>query len=171
MIRNVLFACALLIPGSALAQASAPSDAEIAHIAYTAGAIDVAAGKQAIAKAVRPDVKEFAEVMVRDHQAVNEQALALVSKLHVTPQDNSTSQALVAAADAKHADLAKLSGAAFDKAYVANEAAYHKAVNSALKDVLIANARNSELKTLLQAGLKLFQSHQMHAEHLLETLK
>jgi len=55
--------------------------------------------------------------MVRDHQAVNQQALALVKKLHVTPQDNPTSQAPKAAADAKLAELEKLKGAAFYRAY------------------------------------------------------
>ena len=69
-----------------------PSDAEIAHIAYTAGVIDVAAGKQALAKSHDAAVRSFAEEMVRDHQAVNDQALALVKKLNVTPADNATSR-------------------------------------------------------------------------------
>jgi putative membrane protein len=42
-------------------------------------------------------VREFAEEMVRDHTAVNDKALALVKQLHVTPQDDPTSQALTAA--------------------------------------------------------------------------
>ena len=96
---------------------------------------------------------------------------ALVKKLKVTPQDNPTSASLTQAADAKHKELAGLSGAAFDKAYVANEVAYHKTVNGALKDTLIPDSRNPKLKGLLQTGLKLFQEHQMHAEHLASELK
>ena len=116
-------------------------------------------------------MRAFAAEMVRDHTAVNDKALALVKKLKVTPQDNATSQALTKAADAKRSELAGLSGAAFDKAYVANEVAYHKAVNGALETTLIPSASNAELKGLLQTGLKIFQGHQQHAEHVAAMLK
>ena len=109
--------------------------------------------------------------MVRDHEAVNKQALDLVKKLNVTPQDNDTSKALSKAAADKLAELGKLSGAAYDKAYVANEVAYHKTVNGALEKQLIPSASNAELKSLLQTGLKIFQGHQQHAEHVAAELK
>ena len=133
--------------------------------------IDVAAGKQALAKSHNKAVRDFAQEMVRDHTAVNDKALALVKKLGVTPQDNPTSKSLKAAGDAKLKDFAKLSGKAFDKAYANNEVAYHKTVNGALANTLIPNAKNAELKSLLETGLKLFKEHQMHAEHLVSTLK
>ena len=173
MIRNLLLAAAVAVavPAAASAQAAKPNDAQIAHIAYTAGAIDIAAGKQALAKSKDKRVLDFAKEMVRDHTAVNDQALALVKKLKVTPQDNPTSASLKAAADAKQKELAKLNGAAFDKAYVANEVAFHKTVNGALSSTLIPNAQNGELKALLQTGLKLFTEHQHHAEMLAGQVK
>jgi putative membrane protein len=109
--------------------------------------------------------------MVRDHTAVNDQALALVKKLGVTPQDNPTSQSLSAGAKAEEAKLEGLNGPAFDRAYVRNEVAYHKTVNAALDDTLIPDAQNAELKSLLQTGRKLFGEHQAHAEHLAAGLK
>lgn len=151
--------------------ADRPSDPQIAHIAYTAGVIDVEAAKQAIAKSKNKDVLAFAESMLRDHEAVNTQALDLVKKLNVTPEDNETSQALATAATAERDKLAKLDGAAFDKAYVDNEVAYHKQVNGALAGLLIPSAQNAELKSLLETGLKLFQGHQQHAEHVAAALK
>jgi putative membrane protein len=154
---------ALVLPAAALAQAAKPNDAQIAHIAYTAGQIDIAAGKQALAKSEDAKVRAFAQEMVRDHAAVNDQALALVKKLGVTPQDNPTSQALSKDAAAKLKSYAALNGAAFDKAYVANEVAFHKTVNGALASTLIPDAQNAELKGLLQTGLKLFTEHQHHA--------
>lgn len=156
--------------GMALA-ADGPSDPQIAHIAYTAGVIDVAAGKQALAKSHNTAVRAFAEEMVRDHQAVNDQALALVKKLNVTPEDNATSKALNAGAKMKLDAMAKLHGAAFDRAYAANEVAYHKTVNGALKSTLIPDSDNAELKSLLETGLTLFTAHQHHAEHLAASLK
>ncbi len=90
-------------------QSAKPTDPQIAHIAYTAGQIDIKAAEQALQKSKNRDVIAFAQDMERDHKAVNDKALALVKKLNVTPQDNDTSKALVKEADAKRADLAKLS--------------------------------------------------------------
>ncbi len=155
----------------ALAQATKLTDPQIAHIAYTAGEIDIKAAKQALDKASSKQVKQFAQDMVRDHEAVNKQALDLVKKLKVTPEDNDTSKALSKQASEKLAELDKLKGAAFDKAYVENEVAYHKTVNNALETQLIPSASNAELKGLLQTGLKIFQGHEQHAEHVEAELK
>jgi putative membrane protein len=155
----------------ATAEDAKPNDAQIAHIAYTADQIDIKAAELALQKSKNKDVRDFAEDMVRDHTAVNDQALALVKKLHVTPQDNDTSKGLVKQAAAKEAELKQLNGAAFDKAYADNEVAYHKEVNSALETVLIPDASNPELKDLLTTGLKIFQGHEQHAEHVAQSLK
>jgi len=160
-----------LLSGGALAENAKLTDPQIAHIAYTAGVIDIAAAKQAQTKASNKDVKAFADDMVRDHEAVNKQALELVKKLNVTPEDNDTSKTLSKQAADKLAELGKLNGAAFDKAYVANEVAYHKTVNTALEKQLIPSASNAELKGLLQTGLKIFQGHEQHAEHVAAELK
>jgi putative membrane protein len=160
-----------LLSGTAFAQGAKPTDPQIAHIAYTAGQLDITAAKQAIAKSKNKEVLAFARDMVRDHEAVNKQALDLVKKLKVTPEDNDTSRALTKQAAAKQAELAKLKGAEFDKAYAANEAAYHKTVNGALETTLIPSASNAELKSLLQTGLKIFQGHQQHAEQVAGALK
>lgn len=160
-----------LLSSGALAESAKLTDPQIAHIAYTAGAIDIAAAKQAQTKASNKDVKAFADDMVRDHEAVNKQALDLVKKLNVTPEDNDTSKALSKQAADKLAELGKLSGAAFDKAYVANEVAYHKTVDSALETQLIPSASNAQLKDLLKTGLKIFQGHEQHAEHVAAELK
>lgn len=160
-----------LVASPASAQNAKPTDPQIAHIAYTAGQIDIEAAKLALDKSKNSAVRSFAESMVRDHTAVNEKALALVKKLKVTPQDNDTSKSLMKQAAEKKAQLSKLNGAQFDKAYVENEAAYHKTVNGALQTVLIPSASNAELKDLLQTGLKVFQGHQQHAENLVKDLK
>jgi putative membrane protein len=141
-----------------------PTDPQIAHIAYTAGQIDIEAGKQAIKMSKNKEVIAFAENMVKDHTAVNKLALDLCKKLCVTPEDNDTSKSLSKAAAAKQAELAKLTGAAFDKAYMDNEVAYHKTVNGALETLLIPSSSNAELKALLQQGLTIFKGHQQHAE-------
>src|SRR3546814_19979564 len=95
--------------------------------------------------------------MVRDHAAVNDQALALVKKLGVAPEANGTSAALSEEAKQQMRKLNGLDGAAFDKAYVQNEIAYHRTVNDALSGTLIPGAHNPDLKSLLEPGLTLFR--------------
>jgi len=168
---SAAIAAVALLSSPALAQGAKPTDPQIAHIAYTAGVIDINAAKQALKKARNQEVKSFAQDMVRDHEAVNKQALALVKKLNVKPEDNDTSRTLSKQANDKLAELSKLNGAAFDKAYVDNEIAYHKTVNSALETQLIPSANNAELKGLLQTGLKIFQGHEQHAEHVAAEMK
>lgn len=164
-------AALMLLGATAYAQSAKPDDAQIAHIAYTAGQIDIANAEQAMKKSKNKEVRDFAQDMLRDHKAVNDQALALVKKLNVTPRDNDTSKSITKAQADKRAEMEKLNGAAFDKAYAANEVAYHKTVNGALEQTLIPSASNAELKSLLQTGLKIFQGHQQHAEHVVAGLK
>jgi putative membrane protein len=163
-------AALLLASGIAYAQGK-PTDPQIAHIAYTAGQLDIEAAHQALQKSSNKEVRAFATDMERDHKAVNDKALALVKKLNVTPEDNDTSKALTKQAADKRAELAKLSGAAFDRAYIDNEVAYHKVVNGALEKTLIPSASNPELKDLLTTGLKIFQGHEQHAEHVAAEFK
>jgi putative membrane protein len=165
------FAAVLLIGGAATAQNAKPNDAQIAHIAYTAGLADIANAEQAMKKSKNKEVRAFAKNMLDDHKAVNDKALALVKKLNVTPQDNDTSKAIAKGQADKRAELAKLSGMAFDKAYADNEVAYHKTVNGALQTILIPSSSNAELKSLLETGLKIFQGHQQHAEHVAADIK
>jgi putative membrane protein len=172
MFVKVITALGALVIGCSVAnaQGAKPNDAQIAHIAYTAGVIDIQAAQLALEKSKNKEVRTFAEDMVRDHKAVNDQALALVKKLNVTPQDNDTSKALQKQAAEKLAELKKLNGAAYDKAYAENEVAYHKTVDGALQNTLIPSASNAELKDLLTTGLKIFQGHEQHAEHVVQSL-
>ena len=172
MFKRLLTATAMAAAlATAAFAADKPTDPQIAHIAYTAGEIDIAAAKQALKISKNAEVRQFAETMERDHTAVNKQALALLKKLKVKPEGNDTSKSLSSAAKAELTKLSKLHGAAFDKAYVDNEVAYHKQVNGALETLLIPSAQNSELKSLLETGLKLFKEHQTHAEHLASMVK
>ena len=169
--RTALMTAAALLTSSIAFAASGPTDPQIAHIAYTAGTLDIDAAKLALKKSQNKAVRSFASEMVRDHQAVNDKALALVKKLGVKPEANATSEGLTKQAAETHGKLAKLHGKAFDRAYAANEVAYHGTVNGALKSTLIPSASNGELKSLLETGLTLFSEHQAHAEHLAAELK
>jgi putative membrane protein len=116
-----------------MARGAKPTDPQIATSPIPPRAIDISAAKQALQKSKNKEVKEFAQDMVRDHEAVNKQALELVKKLKVTPEDNDTTRTLSKQASEKLTELSKLNGAAFDKAYVESEVAYHMLARDALK--------------------------------------
>ena len=144
------------------------NDLEIAHAAYVAGAIDIRNAHLALALSDDPKVREFAELMIRDHEAVNQAALALLDKLKAKPQDNAFSQALLKGAHENLAKMATLSGHAFDKSYAANELSYHQTVNHVVGDAFIPNVENAELKTLLGSALDTFQAHEKHAAEMVK---
>jgi putative membrane protein len=168
------FTCAALAMATAVAaeeKSAAPTDPQIAMIAVTADTIDINAGKLASEKSTNPKVKEFADLMVRDHTSVNEQATALAKKLNLTPEESATSRSLKADADRMLAKLKRLSGASFDKAYIDNEVTYHEKVIGAVDKTLIPNAQNAELKSLLESARPIFESHLNHAKETQSSLK
>lgn len=141
-------------------------DARIAHIAVTADNIDIAYAHVALAFSKNPEVRRFAETMISDHGAVNGKAAALAKKLALTPLDNEISQQLTNNANAKMDELSQKRGSDFDRAYASNELAYHGAVNAAVRDALIPNTKNAELKKLLESAVPIFLAHEEHARHL-----
>jgi putative membrane protein len=143
---------------------AALTDPEIASIAVTANQIDVDYAKIAKAKSKTKSVLDFAATMSKDHQSVIDKAVALVKKLGVTPQDNPTTQSLLSGASETKTMLNSKTGAEFDKAYVDNEVAYHKAAIDIVENKLIPSSSNAELKALLQSALPLFKEHLSHAE-------
>jgi len=174
MKSNPLFLPAALLVALAVspafAAAPAVSDAQIAQIVVTANSIDIANGQIALKQSKTASVDEFANLMIKDHTAVNASATALVTKLGVKPEASDTSKSLQSAADTEQAKLRAMNGAAFDRAYLENEVAYHKQVLGAISDVLIPNAQNAELKKMLVDVKPAFQAHLEHAQHALAAL-
>ena len=171
--KNVIvaLACTLLfVAGGIAAQEAAPNDAQIAAIVVTANQVDIDAGKFAQSKASDPAVKAFAELMVTDHMGVNKSATELVTKLKVKPEDNPTSASLKTGGEQNLQKLKDLQGAAFDRAYVDNEVAYHQTVIDAMDKTLIPSAKNAELKALLVKVRPAFVAHLEHAKRLQSTL-
>lgn len=172
MRRNLFTGCIALailgitfiFPGVLAQENTRLSDAEVAYVAVTANRIDIEYAEIAKKRSKNADVLKFAETMKNDHTAVIGQATALAKKLGVTPKDNAVSKQLQADAERTKAQLDGKSGAVFDKAYIDNEVAYHRAVINAVEGLLIPETENSELKDLL---LKVVPALKTHLEHAL----
>ena len=148
-----------LILSSSFAQAQKLTDPEIASVAVTANQVDLNAAKLAKEKSKNADVLKFAAMMAKDDQCV-----ALVTKLKVTPKDNMLSKKLMTDATATESMLREKTGRKFDMAYMDNEVVYHKAVINTVQNTLIPQAQNEELKGLLEKVLPILKEHLKHAQ-------
>ena len=165
------FTGVLVAFGAGAATAQSLTDPQIAHAAYTADELDIAYAKIALEKTKNAEVRQFAELMIKDHTAANEAALALVKKLGVTPQDNPFSQTLGKNGEAKKAELRGLSGAAFDRAYAQNELAYHDVVVKTVAEQWIPGIQNAEFKKFMTDANEIFKVHLAHARGMVDSLK
>lgn len=166
-LKNSILAIGLsfaVMTGTAQAQSAANlNDLEIAHVAYIADNVDIKIAHLALGISDNSEIHDFAQTMIRDHIAVNEQALALLAKLKADPKDNFLSQTLLNNSVKTIDTLRQLRGKEFDIAYAKNELAYHKAVNDLIENAFIPNIENVEVKALFGVALKIFKAHQNHA--------
>jgi putative membrane protein len=146
------------------------SDPQIAAVAVAANKVDVDAGKLAKTKSKNAKVKKFANDMIRDHTSAIKQATQLVKKLGVTPEENDTSRSLTQGGKENLANLRKLKGKEFDKAYIDHEVDYHQQVLDALDKTLIPSAQNADLKSLLESVRGVVAQHLDHAKQVQDSL-
>lgn len=149
---------ATMAPAPATSTTPALTDANIAAILDNANAADSTDGKLASTKGTNSEVKTFGQTMMRDHHALRQAGQDLVKKLGVTPEmpagDNSAAQAKT-----WHDSLDALpKGAAWDKAYIDHEVAYHQAV-IATAHTAEGAAQNAELKDLITKAIPNLESH------------
>jgi putative membrane protein len=158
---------------SRVAETPAPAltDANIAAIVVQANTADILYAELALAKSQTPAVREFATMTKRDHESVNEAAVALVTRLGVTPVDNALSFDLRDDAETKRLTLRDFEGFAFDSAYATNEVAYHTTLLGAIDSALIPSATNAELRALLVAVRPAVAAHLTHAQTLVTSLR
>src|SRR3954464_4296661 len=138
--------------------AMSASDQAFAKEAATGGMAGVHLGKLAATKATNPDVKQFGQRMVDDHGKANDELKSWASQKNVT---------LPADVDAKHksehARLEKLSGDAFDRAYMAAMVADHNKDVAAFQRESKA-AKDPDLKAWAAKTLPTLQDHQKMAK-------
>ena len=119
-----MLAVGLLAVAPVFAQQTAnrmTGDTSFVTKAAQGGMAEVKLGKLATEKASSPDVKTFGQQMVDDHSKANDELKSLASKKGLTlPTD------VDAKDQATYDRLSKLSGAEFDKAYMADMVSDHK---------------------------------------------
>jgi putative membrane protein len=157
-----------------VAAAASPQldDPTIVAIFDAANTWDMETAALALQKSRNKDVRTFARMMAHDHKAVRQLGRDLAKKLSVTPtppgKDFELYQAHLAAMKTLRAARR---GAAFDRAYVDHEVAYHQAVIDAVTTTLLPATQNAELKNLETTVAPNFQAHLLAAKKLQADLK
>jgi len=131
----------------------AAADTKFMKEAAMGGMEEVELGKLAAQKATDADVKSFGQKMVDDHSKANDQLQQLATQKGVTlPTGGSTQQ------KNDMARLGKLSGAAFDKAYVSLMVKDHKKDVAEFKKES-KSAKDADLKSWAGTTLPTLQDH------------
>ena len=71
------------------------NDAQISHAALIANTIDSAVSVAAVRRATNPAVRDYAQMMIRDHTEANQKASALLERLHMSPAQNELSDEML----------------------------------------------------------------------------
>lgn len=151
------------------AQAGGLDDPTIVAIFDAANTVDIETGQLAVERGSTEAVRNFGKMLVTDHTNVRKMGRDLAAKLGVTP----TPPADQSAAKAHQATMQKLRslrGAAFDRAFLEHEIAFHAATISAVTTTLLPAIKNAELKALVEKVAPAFVGHQKMAESLLKGL-
>lgn len=133
--------------------AGAMTDNDFMTEAAVGGMAEVELGKLASTKAQNADVKKFAQMMVADHTKANAELKTLAGGKGAT---------LPTELDAKHkssmTELQNLSGADFDKAYVAAQLADHEKTVK-LFQTQSQSAADADVKAFAAKNLPTLQAH------------
>lgn len=165
MIKKIIALSLILFGAAGMASGQEFNDLQIASIAVTANQVDIEFGEIAVERSENEAIVDFAETMIRDHSAVIDQAVALVNELGVEPDSENelTQQLRDMSADSKES-LRNASSADFDETYINNEVNYHETVIEVVRDILIPQADNGQLRELLEAVLPSLEAHLEHAK-------
>ncbi len=167
--RSLLVALSCVVGIDAMAQNL--TDPEIAHFLSTAEQSTAAADDLALKVSTNDAVRNFATRSLSDHAAMKTHTARSVGKLMTIGTDNAFSQSVAGAVAQRRQELSKLSGPAFDAAYVKNALSYDVMIIGALETTLIPAAQDGALKSTLQAVLAAFKEDLKNAQLLAKTLK
>jgi putative membrane protein len=155
---TVLLAAGLLlaVPSAKAETMISMDDTNFILAAAQGGMTEVKLGELAATNGMRDDVKEFGQMMVKDHTAINGDLKALAVQKGVTLPDS---------LDAKHQamvdTMAALTGSEFDDAYVKGMIKAHQKDAKAFKAEAAAT-QDADLKNFLDKSIPVVEAHLQH---------
>jgi putative membrane protein len=145
------------------------TDANIAALLDEANKSDSAAGAVAVKKASRPEVKRFARMMMGEHHTLRLAGQQAVKQAKITPSAPANDPVAPLAQQETSVLDSTPAGPRFDRAYIDQEVATHRAVKDLLEKV-DGEARNPDLKAAIGKARPVVDRHLKEAEGLQQKL-
>lgn len=126
------------------------TDATIAATASVSNHGEIVPSQLALERAENPQVRDFAQRMAQEHTRLETQMQQLLQQKGVAPMHNAFSYQLDQNLQPMMRELESASGAQFDMLYMDHQVASHMTTLHALETSLIPNARDAEMRAMLQ---------------------
>ncbi len=152
--------------GDTAAAGGAMTDANVAAIGSASNQDEIQTSRLALEKTQNAQVRQYAQRMVDDHGRFEQEMTQLLQTKGITPQDNAQSTQMKQTAQAMTQRLQGLSGRALDSAYVAHQVQAHQATLQALETTLIPNAKDPQMKQMLEQARPAVAQHLADAQKL-----
>ena len=148
--------------------AAGMDDNAIVGMMSGANAAEIGAGQVAAEKAQNADVRQFATMMVQDHQRMQGQVDSLVSTMNLgsAPVPDSLTRHLEQVRTQLQGQAA---GAEFDRAYMQSQVTDHQNTLNALRAAQPA-AQNAQLRALIDAAIPAVEGHLERARTIVTNL-
>jgi putative membrane protein len=146
------------------------TDSQIVQIIETTNDGEIAAARMEKNHGKSDDVKEFAKMMIDQHTQNNKDLKGLEKKLKMHGEKTAWSDKMHEEAKADGNRMDKMKGKDLDRAYVDKQVEMHQHVLDKLDNVLIPQAKNDDLKALLQNTRTAVSTHLDHAKALQATV-
>jgi putative membrane protein len=153
------------------AQPAPPTEANIAAILMAADESAVKDAKLAESKSSDPKVQSFAKTVASDHTALEQRAVTWMKDKKIEPVESSPSRGFTARGVKSRGKLETLDAAHFDRSFVVEQIGFDKSLLAALKDIMIPNAKDAQLASLLKTARPQVEAHLKAAQQLESSLK
>ena len=136
------------------ASATVMTDANVAAVAHASNLDEIQTSQVAIQRSQNAQVRQFAQQMITEHTAVDQQMMQMLQAKNMTPQPNAPAQAAMQATRAAVANLSQRSGMDFDRAYMTHQVNAHRWTLTSLDRSLIPSTRDPEMKNFLTTRVR-----------------
>ena len=138
--------------------AGAWTDANVVDVLTVANQGEVDYSQVGAEKATNASVKQFAQLMVKDHSTMLDAVKGLATKLNVTPAANDKATDLQTETQKDITDLNAKTGKDFDKEFMEEQVDMHQETLDLLND-LDSRTTNADLKTAIAEAKPKVQAH------------
>lgn len=141
-------------------------DTQIVKILMKIDDGEIEMGKLAVKLAQNQEVKDFAKMMVDQHETNMKATKEFAKTNRIKPEDSRAAEVLDDEAERAEKDLKRQDKSMFDRAYIKNQVAMHEKALATLRYTLIPSAQHSDFKAHLEKVASHVAEHLDHAKAL-----